>query len=351
MDQLLSHPEISVFLQGYPQQHWLAVLKATLLYGISSLKALKAAGLPVDVLELTQKEEPARPGVANIKGKLQDMKTQIEEIDKFLAEAPGFQAQQQAPPTRSCSVPKAKSDQHLDPVYPDWWPKDTTVSKPPPTKPQSKAKPPKTRPRAQPEVPAAVSQLKPAMKTTGTSTALVQPPFRMNYVPRQTTKPLKTVAFRANQPEMEERPEEQANMRPLSASPLSSSTRDQRPKWSQPDAERETVKRQWMGDFSDVVKRSPLKSSSGTSEPLDVARKYETSSASSISTYHPSEELKAFYRNEHDKIFAEPRPKTLAPRELSLDPAAQVSMSAQLYRMSGSSGESEEEQLDSFSRS
>ena len=351
MDQLISHPEVGAFLQGYPQAQWLTVLKATLLYGISSLKALKAAGLPVDVLELGQREEPARPGVANIKGKLQDMKTQIEEIDKFLGEAPGFQAQQQAPPTRSCSVPKTK--QPLGPVYPDWWPKDTSVA--PAPKPKPKAKPPKTRPNAKPDVPAPAPQLKPAMKTTGTSTALVQPPFRMNYMPRQTSKPLKSVAFRANQPEItEEFPEEQAGLRPQSASPLSSSTREQRPKRSQPDAERQTVKRQaqWMGDFSDVVKRSPLKSSSGASEPVDAARKYETSSASSISTYHPSEELKAFYRNEHEKIFAEPtRLKTLAPRELSLDPAAQVSMSAQLYRMSGSSGESEEEQMDSFSRS
>ena len=345
MDQVLAHPEIEAFLQAYPQTQWPAVLRATLLYGISSLKSLQSAGLPINLLDFVHKEEQAKPGVQGIKGKLQDMKSQIEEIDKILTEAPCLPAQQQTQPPRSCSVPRASNQ-----VYPDWWPKDTSVQ----TKPQTKTKPP--QPKARPKTATVDTQgppLKPAMKTTGTSTALVQPPFRMNYVPRPTVKATKTVAFRGNQQEItEDEPqvvEPQVIEPRVQSSALSGSIKDQRQKWTN---ERQTVKRQpnWAGDFSDVVKRSPMKSSSGSSEPQDPSRnKYETSSASSISTYHPSEELKAFYRNEHDKIFAEPRPKTLAPREMSLDPAAQVSMSAQLYRLSGSSGESE--QMDSFSRS
>lgn len=118
---------------------------------------------------------------------------------------------------------------------------------------------------------------------------------------------------------------------------------------------------QSSAEFTSQSSDHRLKESSSASrrEPLaDGSRRFETSSASSISTYHPTEELKAFYRNEHEKIFAERKGglKTLETREMPLDPG-HVSMSAQLYRTSGSSDLSEGDRgevlgsTDSFSRS
>lgn len=293
-------------------------------------------------------------------------------------------------------------------IYPEWWPKESGR---PPTAPcpkrvtKPKPKPAKAATFVEPQ-----KDPRPIMKTTGTSTTLVQPPFRMNYTPRLPAKTVKTVGFTQPKPvsspfppEAEDRPQsdlldisEDMGATPGAGSSLSNSSKEPRLKWSLPEDEREedrersaeakTVKRQqftkWTGDFSNVVKRSPLQSSaeftSQSSEQRlkesssgsrreatptgDASRHFETSSTSSISTYHPSEELKAFYRNEHEKIFAEPQKKrglkTLETREIPLEPG-HVSMSAQLYRTGGSSDVSEGERyhddglgsMESFSRS
>ena len=384
LPDLLSDHEISLYLRNYPQSRWTAVLRATILYGIASLRALQAAGLPVNLLE-----DQACPSlqaltdsmVPNIKGKLQRMKGQLDEISRCLGDLPlsvEEKLREEKAMARSNSVPargkrgqpnQGKKD-YGPLIYPDWWPMDTSSgsqsSQHPQPPPKRTVKPKVYTSKGRTPISTSQDPPKPPTKTIGTSTPLSH----------SSAKPLKLLVspLYENPRQVSLRPELKQTRSQKAITPSSSeSSRARQSVHSSEDTEGQrmyrndtgTVKRglgtTWAGDFTKVVKRSPenrtersSQESRGKTSLSELRRKREDdregvkldlSSDSSISTYHPSEELKAFYRNEHDRLCPKPSPRQ----------TPQVSVSAQFYRSNESSARSgselaEDRDSDSFAR-
>ena len=316
---LLSHSEINKYLSQYPGEEWPEVLLNTLLNGIYSLKVHQSQSIPLKALQEQTRKAGALLNADNIlpgmkqrlgamREELQSLEQQMEmralsEVSYNSQERGRTSLPKEKPILRNVSTPAQKPQES---IYPSWWlglaemdvkhekyPQKITQRNPPPLPKPAKAK-----------------------KVDFWN----QTPKEVEKTIPQEAAPWLDVQYKQNQTDKACEAAFEESLRELT--PQVTKTQQ----FNEKETIKQSSKQAWAQDFSDVVKKSPSAYVLRYEESQPQSSKYSSSNdqytsskqssdeskrwggasssyaRSSMSKYHPSEEMKKFYRNEFNQL-------------------------------------------------
>jgi hypothetical protein len=336
--ELLKHPEIKAYLVEYPEPLWSRVVSSTLKYGIFSLKALHPVGFSVEMLDDVLDKSKIFFGIEDLlpslKLRVDNMKEHIKVMSQELDSSPSKQYRtspdHKRSPPHGRSPGKPRADLRVEPpsfgltyAEPEWVSHGTQTDKAQRTRKSSK----KT---VRLEVDEGRTPYKaPPQDVKGPSRHSQSDhdkPSKETYDHARPSKEAYDHARPSKEAYDHAKPSKEAydHAKPSKEAYDSRSTlkMPQRPSIKAPTPAQKESSR-WVGDYTNVIRdnvppersyRSESRQSSEVnedshysspqSEPKDplMPHWHESSSDSSMSVYHPPEELRHFYKGVYDTL-------------------------------------------------